>query len=241
MILCGAREPQIVSDVSDPKVSINYSFHGASEMIFGAIIYPDGQTPTGPIDMAVVLRGPSQSIIVREKQKLGGIIWANVYDTRFRSAPGFYSIASTRPLDKIIDPVNADIYELGVHELQLSPASGMTPTDQLRFENGLIDLREKATLYVNRAGAVTISNGVLFRAQLDIPARAPVGHYTAEAYLIRKGHVIAATSRDISLQKFGFERFVTGAAQNDPLYYGLTVVILAIALGYGAGALFRNT
>ena len=239
-VLSAAAEPVLVSDVSDPKVQIRYSFHGATEMIFGAILYPQGQQPSGPIDMAVVLRGPSQSIRVREKQKLAGLIWVNADETRFRSAPGFYAIATTRPLNQIISPLQADIYELGVDELQLSPASGMAPADANRFERGLIGMRTQNLLYASRPGTVQITGGVLFRAQLDIPARAPVGLYTADAFLIRHGHVIAATSHDIDIRKIGFERFVARAADSHPLIYGIIAVLLSIGVGWGAGELFKQ-
>jgi hypothetical protein len=61
----------------------------------------------------VVLRGPTRPIIVREKQKVAGI-WVNADSIDFRSAPAYYAIASSRPIDKIVDARTAAIYELGL-------------------------------------------------------------------------------------------------------------------------------
>ncbi len=240
LLLGAAAEPTLVPDVSDRNIDIRYSFHGTQVLVFGAILYPNGVVPDGDADIAVVLRGPSQSIKVREKSKLAGLIWVNADDTRFRSAPAFYSIASSRPISKIVDHNTADIYELGLNSLQLSPASGMTPDAQRRFEQGLIDLRGRSALFANHPGTVEITNGVLYRASMNIPARVPVGHYTAETFLIRHGHVLAAATRDIQIHKIGFERFVAVSAVAFPFFYGLVVIALSVLFGWGAGQIFKR-
>jgi len=235
-----AAEPQLVSDVSDRDIEIRASFHGATELVFGAILYPDGVVPDGQTDIAIVLRGPSQSIRLREKDKLGGLIWVNADETRFRSAPAFYAIATSRPIAKMVDRNTADIFELGLNSLQLSPSSGMAPEAARRFERGLIDLRRRGALYASQTGTVEITNGVLYRALIPIPARVPVGHYTAETFLIRHGQVLAATTRDVVIHKIGFERFVAISARAFPFIYGAVVVILSVLFGWAAGVLFKR-
>ena len=120
-------EPRLVPDVSQRQVEIRYSFSGAELLLFGAILYPGGRTPDAAPDVAVVLKGPLQRIVLREKQKVAGI-WMNVDRVRFRSAPSFYAVASSRPLPQLVDERTAAIYELGLNNLQLSPGGGARPT-----------------------------------------------------------------------------------------------------------------
>jgi uncharacterized protein (TIGR02186 family) len=240
VMLIGAREPVLVPDVSQKEVEIVYSFTGAELLLFGAILYPGGRVPDGHTDVAVVLKGPPQSILVREKEKIGGLIWANTDSARFRSAPTFYAIASSRPLQMMIDERTAAIYELGLGNIHLSPASSDEPVEQRRFETGFVDLRERGGLYVSKPSSVEIRQGVLYRARIAIPARVPVGRYTAETFLIRDGKVIAAATRDIEIRKSGFERFVATAATHWPFTYGLVAVILSLGFGWAAGAIFRK-
>lgn len=235
----GAGKPVLVPDVSDRKVEIIYSFTGADLLLFGAILYPQGRAPDHPADIAVVLKGPTQSVLVREKRKVAGM-WINADSTRFRSAPAFYAIASSRPLDRLIDQRTAAIYELGLGSLQMSPASGSPPEEQSRFEQGLIALKRKAGLYVEDAHGVEISNGVLYRARIAIPARVPVGRYIAETFLIQDGKVVAGAVRDVRIDKSGFERFVAEAADRWSIAYGLVAVAMSLAIGWAAGALFRR-
>ena len=242
LMLGAARDdaPLLVPDVSQREVDIHYSFTGAELLLFGAIVYPGGRVPDGRTDVAVVLKGPPQSLLVREKQKLGGVIWANAGSTRFRSAPAFYAIAASRPLGELVDERTAAIYELGLGSIHLSPAGGAPPDEANRFESGFVDLRTRGGLFVARTGSVEITRGVLYRARLTIPPRVPDGRFTAETFLIRDGKVIAAATRDITVRKQGFERFIATAAQHSPVAYGIFAVLLSIAFGWAAGALFRR-
>jgi uncharacterized protein (TIGR02186 family) len=125
-MLIGADKPILVPDISARKVEIRYSFTGAQLLLFGAIIYPGGRPPARPADVVVVLRGPVQPILVREKQKIA-LIWMNADSDRFRSAPSFYAVASSRPISELVDNRTAAIYEMGLHNLQLSPGGGALP------------------------------------------------------------------------------------------------------------------
>jgi uncharacterized protein (TIGR02186 family) len=238
-LMLAQAEPVLVPDVSQREIEIRYSFTGAELLLFGAILYPGGRVPDEQVDIAVVLKGPVEPIVVREKQKVAGI-WMNVESERFRSAPGFYAVASSRPLDDLVDDRIAAIYELGLEYLQLSPGAGATPEVRQRFEAGLVDLRQRQQLYLEAADGVEITDGVLYRARLDIPARVPVGDYTAETFLIQDGRVLAAAVREIRIEKLGFERFVANAAERWSVAYGLVAVLLSLLLGWGGSALFRR-
>lgn len=119
-----AAKPVLVPDVSRRDIQIAYSFTGAELLLFGAILYPGGREPDAdhPADVVVVVKGPAQSIVMREKEKVAGI-WVNAARTRFRSAPSFYAIASSKPIGQLVDDRTRAIYELGLDSLQLSPAS----------------------------------------------------------------------------------------------------------------------
>jgi uncharacterized protein (TIGR02186 family) len=234
-----AAKPTLVPDVSDSRIEIRYSFTGAELLLFGAILYPGGRVPRQDADIAVVVKGPLQPLVVREKQKVAGV-WMNVDSARFRSAPSFYAVASSRPLSKLVDERMAAIYELGVQNLQLSPGPGNPPDVQRRFEAGFVDLMQRRQLYFENPRGVQITDGVLYRARIDIPARVPVGNYTAETFLIKDGRVIAGAVRDIRIEKLGFERFIATAAQRWSLAYGLVAVGLSLFLGWAASAVFKR-
>lgn len=237
LLLSGAAgEPTLVPDVSQREIDIQYSFTGADLLLFGAIVYPDGRRPDQPADIVVVLKGPDQSIMIREKQKVAGI-WVNADSTRFRSAPSFYGMASSRQIDAIVDERTAAIYELGVDKLQLSPASLNSSVELARFQAGLVNLRTRTGLFVERPGTVEITDGVLYRARIPLSARVVVGDYTAETFLVQNGRVVAAATRDIRIRKSGFERFIAVTAEHWSFFYGLAAILTAVGMGWAAGAI----
>ena len=232
--------PKLVPDVSQRQINIQSGFTGEDMLLFGAIIYPRGVAPEGQIDVAVVLRGPTRAITLREKQKFAGI-WINADSTDFRSVPAYYAIASSRPLEQIVDSKTAAIYELGLDKLQLSPTGEVDAKEQRRFVTGLVDLNRRNGLFRQQAGTVEITDQVLYRARLQIPSSVPVGLYTAETLLIRDGRVIVADDNvQIRIDKTGFEQFVTILAQNYSLLYGAVAVLISLLLGWFAGFVFRR-
>ncbi|MDX3910196.1 MAG: TIGR02186 family protein [Sphingobium sp.] len=239
MMLGAAKAPVLVPDVSQREVDIRYSFTGAELLLFGAIVYPDGRAPETPADVVVILKGPDQSITMREKQKVAGV-WVNADSARFRSAPSFYAMASSRPIHRIVDDRTAAIFEMGLDKLQLSPASLNASAEIDRFQKGLVDLRRRTGLFVERPGTVEITDGVLYRARLPLSARVIVGDYTAETFLVQNGRVVAAATRDIVIRKSGFERFIAQAAENWSFLYGLVAIAMAVGMGWAAGAIARR-
>lgn len=239
-LLVANAEPQLVPDISQDRVDIIYSFTGADLLLFGAITYPGGRAPSGDADIAIVLKGPSRAVRVREKGRILGLIWANTGSTGFQSAPEYYAVASSRPLSEIVDERTAAIYELGLGNIQLSPSDQETPERFKRFERGLIELRARHRLFDELPNEVKISKGVLYKARLHIPSRVPVGRYTAETFLIHKGRVLAAATRDIEIRKTGFERFVATSAVAYPFLYGLFAIAISVFLGWLARAVFSR-
>jgi len=234
-----AADPRLVPDVSSRAIDIQYSFTGEELLLFGAILYPGQRLPDDRADIVVVLKGPVRPIILREKRRVAGI-WINADSIRLRTSPGFYAIGSSRPIDQIVDERTAAIFELGLSNLSMSPTGFSGAKTLERFESGLIDLYSRQGLFYQNPKAVEISEGVLYRARIPVPARVPVGNYRAETYLISRGRVIAVASRDVEIRKAGFERFVALAAERHGFLYGLTAVLLSVGLGYAASAIFRR-
>jgi uncharacterized protein (TIGR02186 family) len=238
-VLMAAQAPRLVPDVSQRRIDIIYSFTGAELLLFGAILYPGGKAPSRHPEIAVVIKGPAEPVLIRGKRKIAGM-WINADSASFRSVPSFYALASSRPIGDIVDGRTAVIYELGIDNLQLSPASGGDPGVDRRFEEGVVDLKRRGGYYSETANGVEISEGVLYRARISIPARVPVGKYTAETFLIENGRVVAAATRDIDIAKSGFEAYVAQSADHDSFLYGLCAVILSLALGWIASIGFQR-
>lgn len=243
LLIAGSQlyaQPKLVPDVSQREISIQSGFTGAELLLFGAIVDPQRTNNTDPIDVVVVLRGPTEPIILREKKRVAGI-WINADSSDFQSVPGYYAIASSRKISEIVDVKTAAIYELGIDRLQLSPTGSIDSKKLRHFVNGLVDNRQRGGLYRDSPNGVEISEDILYRARLNIPSSVPVGDYIAETLLIQSGKVIAADDNvKISIKKIGFEAFITTLAEKYSLLYGLIAVLISVLFGLAAGFIFQR-
>ena len=237
LALTGQRDPILVPEVSQHEIQVRQGFTGTELLLFGAILEPDGRRAGRDYDIVVVLKGPTQPIRLREKEKIFGI-WVNAESTAFRSAPSYFAVASSRPVEDIVDERTAAIYELGLDFLQLSPIGSIDPEEQARFTAGLVDMRQREGLYRQDPGGVTISEQVLYQARIALPSNVQTGPYTAETFAITRGRVIASASAEVEVRKVGFERLVADFSEEDSFWYGLIAVAMSVGMGWVAGRLF---
>lgn len=237
ILLTGARDPILVPEISQHEVQVRQGFRGTELLLFGAILTPEGTRAGQDYDIVVVLKGPTQSIVLREKQRIAGM-WINAASTEFRSAPTFFAVASSRPIRQIVDDKTAAIYELGLPWLQLSPIGAYEPKEQARFSAGLVDLMQREGLYTEDPHGVKLSEQVLYQARIALPSSVQTGTYTAETFAVTRGRVITSAISKVEVRKQGFERAVADFAEYNGFFYGLLAVVLSVAMGFLAGRLF---
>ena len=231
------RDPILVPEVSQHEVEVRQGFVGTELILYGAILDPDGRRARADYDIVVLLRGPAEAIRLREKQRFAGI-WVNADDTDFRSVPSFFALASSSPIASIVDERTATIYEFGLSYLQLSPTGSIDTEEQARFVRGLIDLRQRQGLFHEDEAGVSISEGVLYQARIQLPSNVIVGRYLAETFAVRDGRVIASATAEVEVRKEGFDRVVTEQANDNSFAYGLLAVVLSVFMGWAAGRVF---
>lgn len=236
-LLMGQRDPILVPEVSQHEIEVRQGFTGTELLLFGAVLDPAGRAAATAYDVVVVLQGPSEPIRLREKERFGGI-WINAASTDFRSAPSFFAVASTRPIDQIVDERTAAIYEFGTKYIQLSPSGVIDPEEQARFAAGLVERRMREGLFVENIGGVTVSEKVLYQARINLPSSVLTGIYTAETFAVRDGRVIASALAEVEVKKVGAEKDIADAADDWPFFYGLVAVALSLGMGYAAGRFY---
>lgn len=235
--LMGQRDAILVPAVSQDEVQVRQGFTGTELLLYGAILDPRGQRGGAEYDIVVVLKGPTEPITIREKDRIAGV-WMNAQSSDFRSAPSFFAVAASRPVEEIVDERTAAIYELGTEFIQLSPTGQIDPEEQARFAAGLVDLRHRLGLYNEDMSGVTINEQVLYQARIQLPSNVITGEYTAETFAISDGRVIASAIAEVEVRKVGFERLVEVFSQRFALLYGLLAVGLSVSMGWIAGRLF---
>jgi uncharacterized protein (TIGR02186 family) len=238
-----AQKEALDVDLSSHEVSIKTDFSGIKVVVFGAV--NNSRQPSaasGFYDVAVVLRGPEQAIIVRRKDRIAGL-WVNADSMAFQDVPSFYAVLSTRPLNEIADEAALLRYGIGFESLALVPRYSVRPHTKAEydaFRQAIIDIKKREKLYREEPFSVGFIGTSLFRSTIDLPSNVPVGDYTADVFLFREGKLLSAGQSSITIGKGGIGQFVHKMAFNWPLLYGIAAALVAVVFGLAASAIFRK-
>ena len=229
---------QIVTGLSQDEVDITASFTGSDILIYGAIRrnepVEDGTSP----GIIVTLEGPSQSVTVRRMGRVGPI-WMNTARLRVGAAPDFYAVASSAPLDQLLDP-DEDVRHRISPTLAIRALSGTVDVeDATAFTEAMLRIRSESGRYRVDEGSVQIVDETLFRADVVLPSNLIEGDYRARIFLLRGGKVVDRNTVPIRVEKVGIERWLYRLSINHSFWYGLMSLGIAIGAGALASAVFR--
>lgn len=237
-----ASAQRLVVALSTPEVRIASNFTGIDITLFGAVERRAAPADEGAFDVVTVLRGPSETVVVRRKQRTLGI-WINREQRTFPALPSYYAMHATRPIVEFADPDVLDRFQIGLDHLAFQPESGSPAISEAAardFRTAVIRLRGEEGLFVDRPSAVRLVGTSIFQTAFHLPATVPVGHYRAIVFLFRDGRLVDRAETALSVNKTGFEQFMAVAARDRALLYGLACIALALLTGWLAGVIFRR-
>lgn len=226
-----ARAEPLVADLSDHLIEITTSFTGAEVLLFGAT--------EGEGDIVVIVRGPAQDLIVRQKESVAGI-WMNRSRMRFRDVPAYYAAASNRPVDEIVPHEMRVRNEIGAENLRLRAAQKAPKETIGLFREALIRGKQAQQLYGVKTGEIAFMSNSLFQTRLFFPATVPVGVYTVKVLLVKEKRVVSVQTTPLIVQKTGLEAAIFNFAHAHAAQYGIVAIFLALVAGWLAGVFFRG-
>lgn len=238
-LLCALSSPaiaqeEIVLGLSHESVAITATFEGSEILIFGAI-RRENPPPAGKLGVVVTVAGPDMpTTVFRKERRLG--IWVNVDGVEIATAPSFYAVASSAPLNDILR-ASADLTNR-ISIRQAVRHVGANVLDSRSFSGALIRIRKQNQLYQTLEGAVDVSRDTLFNTSIAMPANLTEGTYTTRIFLTRNGNVVDSYTATIPVHKVGLERWLYNLAHENALLYGLMSLAIAIASGWLASAVF---
>jgi len=154
--------------------------------------------------------------------------------------PGYYYLASTRPLAWIASPETLRRYRIGLPYLQAASYSTHSAQEAQVYTDAAVREQTRGGLYDQVTNGVEFLSTSLFRVRVPVPANVPHGQYTAEVYVFRDGSVVTAQSTPLFVDHVGLERQLFAFAHGWPLLYGISTVLMALALGWISSIAFQR-
>jgi uncharacterized protein (TIGR02186 family) len=227
------RAAPIVVDLSEHLVKVTTAFAGAELLLFGAVEEPG--------DVVVIVQGPTRPVTMHRKSRVFGI-WANTANMTFEDVPGFYAIASTRPLEEVAPATVLARNEMGLENLRLElPRAKASPNVAQAWREALIRNQQSSGLYPTKVGEVEFLGDRLFRTDLRLPANVPTGAYEARVYYLTDGRVVSAQTTPLFVSKVGVEAEIFDFAYEQSALYGVIAILVALMAGWLAHVAFRRS
>jgi len=243
-------QAMVSAALTETRVRVTSGFRGARIVLYGAVFDPAAR----PSDVVIIVRGPDEPIRIARRSRVAGL-WINGRPVVFEGAPGFYMAASTRPLQDIAGFAALRRLGAGLDHLNIAaPAEQRISTrygvrdmvvsslgpDYLDWRRAVLRLKAAAGLYDADAAGVRFVDRGLFRAEIRLPASAPIGDYSARIVLFQDGRAVSVRDRTLRVEKVGAERSLYLLAHQRPWTYGLASVAIALLAGWAASVAFRR-
>ena len=232
--LASAADNKMTAEVSTDLVQINTGFDGMNLLLFG--------TTNGANEIIIVIKGPLETNIIRKKTRVASI-WINTEKVIIENVPTFYAIASTRPLNQIAAQSILKEYGIGANNFSINLSkqpNAKTIDISDEYKNALIRLKNKLGLYVDNPIKIKLIEGQLFKANIKFPANVSTGKYTAEIYSFKNGLLLDVINKPIIVEKIGIGADVFRLAHSHSALYGIIAILIAVASGWIAAAIFRK-
>ncbi|MCB1494692.1 MAG: TIGR02186 family protein [Bauldia sp.] len=239
-----AEAEQLTIALSTGEINVDSTFSGDTVTLFG-VIERDAATVSRNTDyeIAVVLRGPPETVVARRKDRIA-FIWVNSASETIGDAPAFYALDTSSELGEIATPALLERHQIGFDAIQFTYDGRAAANDPAaaEFRDAFIRLKQNAGLYSEQPAGVSFIGATdnVFQSAMWIPANAPDGHYKVDVYLFSGNALLAHEEGKLDITKVGFEQFMYAAAHQHVLLYGLACVLLALSTGWLAGVIFRR-
>ena len=224
----------LIIDSSTSEVKVSSSFIGTDVMVFG--------TANDKDDIIVVITGPTETAIVRKKGRVSGI-WINKEKLEFREIPGFYAIASTRPLSEITETDELKKQKIGIHNV-ITTASLNSKDENIKtfksFKDALVRGQKTKGLYLDMPLTIDVVSKRLFKTTFHFPNNMTTGIYTVKVFSFQKTRLVSMVSKTISVEKIGIGADVFKFAKEQSALYGLLAILIAVLSGWIASVIFRK-
>ena len=233
----GSASAKLTAKANHDHINIDFFYHGSTVGVSGV-------TDPGT-DLIIKIASPEGHESLKEKGKVGGILWMNVGTKKFENVPNLYSIHSTRKLDDMLSREEQDRYVIGYSALSRHAEISPVPSadEKAKWFDEFLKYKEKSKLYTATDGKIEMKEkdgGQSYYILTEWPYQAPPGEYIVTAYAIKDGRVVDQAESRVQVAQAGLVKTLSGMAKNSAAMYGIISIVSALGAGFGVGLVFRK-
>jgi uncharacterized protein (TIGR02186 family) len=207
----------------------------------GATVHVEGAIPVG-YDVAVACVGKAETVELKKKGRVLGILWMNVGDVVFENVPSVYLLSTSKKLAELAPPPVLQELQVGYAVLESRATRSLEYGDERESFGELLKLKESERLYLYDEVGVRLGSEdggtVPISAQCFLPAKAPSGEYEVRLIVFKEGRGELLHVARLQVNPVGATAFISSLAQRHGLLYGVLAVLIALIFGLLTGFVF---
>ena len=224
----------VISDIDKSDIELSTRFDGTSLLVFGALSPENDRT-----SLLVEVIGPSTSVNIRKKVQIWGI-WVNKKIAHFQDIPSFYQISISNPEHPILKEIEYQKLKSTFYDFLEITSTSEDGKMTEQYYDELTRLKKKLGKLSTFEENINVIDKKLFSYKVNLPKKIHPGIYKIKMALIdQKGIELSKSEQSVKVSKVGLQEFLSSSSKNNPVFYGLFSVIIALFLGFSAAQLFR--
>jgi uncharacterized protein (TIGR02186 family) len=224
----------VISDIDKSDIELSTRFDGTSLLVFGALTLENDST-----SLLVEVVGPPTSVNIRKKVEVLGI-WVNKKVAQFQDIPSFYQISISNPKHPILKELEYQRLKSIFNDFLEITTLSQDGNSLEQYYDELARLKKKLGKLSTFEEKINIIDKKLFSHKVNLPKKIHPGVYKIKMTLIdQQGIEISGSEQSVKVSKVGVQEFLSSNSKNNPVFYGLFSVIIALFLGFSAAQLFR--
>jgi Putative transmembrane protein (Alph_Pro_TM) len=229
-----AAMPAAAADLVSPRhVNIGAFFDGTSVAF-------EAEIPAGAQAVVEVI-GTTGHLALMRKGRRGGL-WMSVGGIQINHTPNLYLVLTSSPrLPELAG--EATPWGFDALKSQVTFAGSLEPQEKDKFFKEFIQLKESEGLFAVMPGGLQVKPagaGERITGNIPLPAKVAPGDYQVRLSVVQDGKVIEQKTDTIKVNMVGFPAAMASMAFNHAALYGLIAIIIAIAIGFIMGFMFKD-
>jgi uncharacterized protein (TIGR02186 family) len=238
IVFTGSASAMLTAKANHDHITIDFFYHGNAVSVKGI---SDPGT-----DLVIKITSPEGHQILKQKGKVGGVLWMNVGKLTFEKTPNFYEVFSTKKVEDILSREEREKYVIGYSALakhvEISPVTN--DEEKSKWFDEFVKYKEASKVYVSSPGKIETTMNADGKQEYyvltDWPYQAQPGDYLVSVYAVKDNKVIEQAQSKVNVEQVGMVKTLATMAKNNPAIYGFLSIGVALGAGFGVSLVFRK-
>jgi uncharacterized protein (TIGR02186 family) len=232
---------KLTARTNHDHVEVDFFYHGSAVSVKGE------SEPA--VEYIIKVTAPESHQALRQKGRVGGVMWMNVGELSVEHAPNLYFVRSTRKLEEMLPPEELHKHLIGYPALEkhveMTSVSGGSK-DAVHagdWFGEFVKFKEAKRLYNISDGDIVTKadgDGQSYYTLLDWPYQAPPGEYRVDVYAVKDGRIVDTADSVVSVSQVGVVKLMASMARNQGALYGILAIVIAFLAGFAVSMVFRK-